>query len=132
MLNPHPVLIVSSNPAQRGEISELARRCKLEPVLAPSLGEARRMLLETHPLVVLCGDELDDSNMTRAVKTLRYEADAPVIVLSRRAEWGSCVEACTAGAFDYLAVPPDKKETRRVMSLALQQFRREHRHPHAA
>ena len=132
MFKPRPVLIVSSNPFQRDQLAELTRRCKLRPVLAPSLADARLILAKTHPLLVFCSDELDDSSLRDSIQTLRSESGVPVIAFSHLAEWGPCMEAFCAGAFDYIACPPDPKETRRVLGLALGQFRREHPRQHAA
>jgi DNA-binding NtrC family response regulator len=132
MLKPQPVLIVSSNSSQRSQIADFARRCKLRPVLAPSLADARSLLTEAHPLVVFCSDELSDSSLRQAIQTLRLESGVPVIALSRHDEWAHCVEACSAGAFDYIACPPEPRESRRVLGQALHQFRREHHRPHAA
>jgi DNA-binding NtrC family response regulator len=132
VLTPRPVLIVSSNPFHREQIAELMRRCRLRPVLAPSLSDARLILAETHPLVVFCSDELDDSGLCDSIQTLRSESGVPVIAFSHLAEWDPCVQAFCAGAFDYIAYPPDPKETRRVLGLALGQFRREHPRRHAA
>jgi DNA-binding NtrC family response regulator len=132
MFTPRPVLIVSSNPFHRDQIAELIRRCKLRPILAPSLHDARSILLEAHPLIVFCSDELSDSSLQDAIRTLRSESGVPVIALSRRAEWAPCLEACSAGAFDYIACPPDLKESRRVLGRALGQSRREHPRPRAA
>jgi DNA-binding response OmpR family regulator len=132
MLKPPAVLIVSPNPFHCDQIAELARRCRLRPVLAPSLADARLILTETRPLLIFCGDDLNDSSLRHSIRTLRSEAGVPVITLSRLAEWDACVEAFGAGAFDYIACPPDPKETRRVLRLALDQFRREHPRQHAA
>jgi DNA-binding response OmpR family regulator len=132
MFPPPPVLIVTSNPFHRDQIAELIRKCRLRPVLAPSLADARLILAETHPLLVFCGDELNDSSLCQAIQTLRSASGVPVIAVSHLAEWESCVEAFCAGAFDYVACPPDPKETRRVLRLALDQFRREHPRKHAA
>lgn len=132
MFKPHPVLVVSSNPAQLNQIAKLAQRCRLRPVLAPSLADARRILVEAHPLIVFCSDELSDSGLRGAIHTLRRESGVPVIALSRLAEWDSYLSACSAGAFDYIACPPDLKESRRVLGRALHEFRQDHPRPHAA
>ena len=132
MFKPRPVLIVSSNPFHRDRIAELTRRCKLRPVLAASLADARLILAKTHPLLVFCSDELNDSSLRYSIQTLRSESGVPVIALSHLAEWDSYLEACSAGAFDYIVYPPEPKEARRVLRLALDQFRREHPRQHAA
>ena len=126
MFKSHPVLIVSSNPAQGEQIAELVRRCRLSSVLAPTLTAAHQILAKTKPLLVFCSDELNDSNLSNSIQMLRAESGVPVIALSRLAEWEPYMQACSAGAFDYIACPPEPKESRRVLSSALHQFRREH------
>jgi DNA-binding response OmpR family regulator len=132
MLKAGSVLIVSSDPFHRDQIADLARRCRLRPVLAPSLLDARLILVETRPLLVLCSDELGDSNLCDAIPILRAESGVPVIALSRLAEWDPCIEAWSVGAFDYIPCPPDLKEARRVVRLALGECRRDHPRQHAA
>lgn len=134
MFKPRPVLIVSSNPVHREQIAELASTCKLRSVLAPSLADARLILANMDPLLVFCSDELNDSSLRDSIEMLRAESGVPVIALSHLAEWDSYMKACSAGAFDYIACPPEPKEARRVLRSALGQFRREHpRHrQHAA
>jgi DNA-binding NtrC family response regulator len=46
---------------------------------------------------------------------------APVIVLSHLADWDAYMRALSAGAFDYIACPPDPVETERILRLALAQ-----------
>jgi DNA-binding NtrC family response regulator len=132
MLPPRPVLIVSSNILQLEQVARLISNCKMQPVLAPSLNDARMILMAVRPLIVFCSDDLDDCPLKRAIKTLRVESGVPVIALSNLAEWAPCLEACSAGAFDYIACPPDLKEGRRVVRNALGEFRREHHRHHAA
>jgi DNA-binding NtrC family response regulator len=126
MLSYRPVLIVSSNITQIEQVARLIRQCKMQPVLAPSLADARMILMEMRPLIIFCSDDLNDCAMPRAIKTLRVESGVPVIALSHLAEWAPCLEAYSAGAFDYIACPPDLKEGRRVVRMALGEFRREH------
>jgi len=49
----------------------------------------------------------------------RASADVPVIVLSRLADWDAYLSAICAGAFDYIACPPDPAETERILLAAL-------------
>ena len=124
MFKPLPVLIVSSNPSHRNAIVTLVRKCKLRPVLAPSLADARLILDDLRPVVVFCSDEIDGSKLCDAIHALRFASGAPVIAISHLDEWGPCVEAMSACAFDYIACPPDPKEARRVLGLALEDVRR--------
>jgi DNA-binding NtrC family response regulator len=44
-----------------------------------------------------------------------------VIVLSHLADWDAYMKALGAGAFDYIACPPDPVEAERILRLALAQ-----------
>ena len=118
-----PVLIVSSQASHRDTVAEVVRRCKLRPVFSPSLADARSILTDTHPAIIFCADDLSDSDLRNSLQALATTARVPVIALSRLAEWASCVEAISAGAFDYIACPPDPRETERVLRLALDHCR---------
>ena len=118
-----PVLIVSSEASHRDRVAEVVRKCRLRPVFSPSLADALSILKEMQPSIVFCGDALQDSDLRASLRTLTAAVGAPVIALSRRAEWDWCVEAMSAGAFDYIACPPDPREIERVLRLALEQGR---------
>jgi DNA-binding NtrC family response regulator len=45
----------------------------------------------------------------------------PVIVLSHLADWDAYIRALSAGAFDYIACPPEPVEAERILRLALDQ-----------
>jgi len=119
MANALPVLIVSSQAAHRDRVAEVVRKCGLRPLFAPSLSDARSILAETRPAIIFCGDDLPDSDLRNSLAVLTAEARAPVIALSSLAEWTSCLEAFSAGAFDYIACPPDPREAERIVRLAL-------------
>jgi DNA-binding NtrC family response regulator len=115
-----PVLIVTSQASHRNQIAEVVRKCALRPVFAMTLADARSILSELRPAAVFCGDELPDSDLLSSIHVLRSAARAPVIAVSHLAEWDSCVEAFSAGAFDYIACPPDPREAERVLRLAIE------------
>ena len=72
--------------------------------------------------LVLCGDDLPDCNLRTAVRILASSTrGAPVIVLSRLADWDAYVRALSAGAFDFIACPPEPAEAERILRLALAQ-----------
>lgn len=122
MFNSCQALIVSSDPLQREKIEEIARRLGLHSLSCASLTDARARIEEQTFQFVLCSDELPDCNLRTAVRVLTSSTGgAPVIVLSHLAEWDAYMRALSAGAFDYIACPPDPMETERILRLALTQ-----------
>jgi DNA-binding NtrC family response regulator len=94
----------------------------LECVACGSLTDARALLKDQAFQFVLCNDDLPDCNMRTSVRVLTSATGgAPVIVLSHLADWDAYMRALTAGAFDYIACPPDPIEAERILRLALEQ-----------
>ena len=128
MLDSCQVLIVSSDPLQFEKSEEIARRLGLQSVSCVSLTDARARIEQQTFQFVLCSDALPDCNLRTAVRVLTSAtAGAPVIVLSHLAEWDAYMRALSAGAFDYIACPPDPVETERILRLALAQNPPPHR-----
>lgn len=122
------VLIVSSNPLQLERTEEIVRRMGLQSFCCASLSDARARIEEQTFQFVLCSDDLPDCNLRTAVRVLASATGgAPVIVLSHLAEWDAYMRALSAGAFDYIACPPDPIETERILRLALAQNPPPHR-----
>ncbi len=122
MFNSCKVLIVSSDPLQREKTEEIASRMELQSISCASLTDARTRIEEQSFQFVLCSDDLPDCNLRTAVSVLTSSTGgAPVIVLSHLADWDAYMRALSAGAFDYIACPPDPVETERILRLALAQ-----------
>jgi len=122
VFNSCKVLIVSSDPLQREKTEEIASRMELQSISCASLTDARTRIEEQSFQFVLCSDDLPDCNLRTAVSVLTSSTGgAPVIVLSHLAEWDAYMRALSAGAFDYVACPPDPVETERILRLALAQ-----------
>jgi two-component system response regulator PilR (NtrC family) len=122
------VLIVSTDPLQCQKTEEIARRLGLQSISCASLTDARARIEEQTFQFVLCGDDLPDCNLRTAVRVLTSSTGgAPVIVLSHLADWDAYMRALSAGAFDYIACPPDPVETERILRLALAQNPPPHR-----
>ena len=122
MFNSCQVLIVSSDPLQCEKTEEIARRLGLQSISCASLTDARARIEEQKFQFVLCGDDLPDCNLRTALRVLTSSTGGvPVIVLSHLADWGAYMGALWAGAFDYIACPPDPIETERILRLALAQ-----------
>jgi DNA-binding NtrC family response regulator len=116
------VLIVSSDSLQCAQTVEIASRLGLQPVSCASLTDARALIHEQAFRFTLCSDNLPDCNLRTAVRVLTSSTGgAPVIVLSHLADWDAYMKALGAGAFDYIACPPDPVEAERILRLALAQ-----------
>jgi DNA-binding NtrC family response regulator len=114
------VLIVSSDPLQCEKTEEIARHMDLQSIQCNSLTDARSCIEKQPFQFVLCSDDLPDCNLRTAVRVLTSATGgAPVIVLSHLADWDAYMRALGAGAFDYIACPPDPVETERILRLAL-------------
>jgi DNA-binding NtrC family response regulator len=122
VFNSCQALIVSSDALQCGKIEEIARRIGLQTFVCASLTDARARIDEQTFQFVLCSDDLPDCNLRTAVRVLiSSTGGAPVIVISHLADWDAYMKALGAGAFDYIACPPDSAETERILRLALEQ-----------
>jgi DNA-binding NtrC family response regulator len=122
MFNSFKVLIVSSDPLQCAKTEEIASRLGLQSISCSSLTDARARTEEQPIQFVLCSDDLPDCNLRTAVRVLTSSTGgAPVIVLSHLADWDAYMRALSAGAFDYIACPPDPMEAERILRLALAQ-----------
>lgn len=122
MLNTAPVLIVCSDPAQSDKAIEIIHHVGLSHQLSTSLTDARALVERQIFQFVLCDDELPDCNLRTAIRVLSASTGGiPVIVLSHLADWDAYIRALSAGAFDYIACPPEPVEAERIMRLALEQ-----------
>ena len=122
MFNSCQVLIVSADPIQCEQTAEIARRLELQSITCASLTDARARIEEEFFQFVLCSDELPDCNLRTAVRVLTSTTGGvPVIVLSHLADWDAYMKALGAGAFDYIACPPDPIEAERILRHALSQ-----------
>jgi len=119
----HSVLILCPEDESRDKIAASVRKCGLDPLLSSNYREARE-LLEQHDLAAaFCSDSLEDANYPEIIEVAK---PVPVIVLSRFAEWGPCLAALSAGAFDYIPCPPDPCEVERILSCAVEEQPRLH------
>ena len=116
------MLIVSSDPLQCEKTDEIARRLGLQTIHCASLTDARGCIEKQTFQFVLCSDDLPDCNLRTAVSVLTSSTGgAPIIVISHLADWDAYMRALSAGAFDYIACPPEPIEAERILRLALAQ-----------
>jgi len=124
MLNDKLVLIVCAKGESRERVIATTYKCGLGPVSCSTLDDARFLLARQDFTIVFCSDTLPDGDFHAVIRTAR---SIPVIVLSRLAEWEPFLVAINAGAFDYIACPPDPVETERILLLALSKSSQIHR-----
>ena len=123
MLDDKLVLIIGAEEESRERIIATTHKCGLVPVSCSTLGEARSLLARQYFKIVFCNDNLPDGDFRAVIRTAR---SSPVIVLSRLAEWEPYLAAINAGAFDYIACPPEPVETERILWFALRESSRIH------
>ena len=122
MLSTLPVLMICSDSAHSEKAAEIVRDLDLQAVICSSLTDARVLIEQQMFQFVLCDDDLPDCNLRTSLKVLSSATGGvPVIVLSHLADWDAYLNALSAGAFDYIACPPERVETERILRLALSQ-----------
>lgn len=124
MLNKDLVLIICAEEESRKRIIATTHKCGLGAVTCLTLGDARYLLARQDFKSVFCSDTLPDGDFRGVI---RAAGSTPVIVLSRFAAWEPYLIAINAGAFDYIACPPDPVEIERILWFALHEFSRLHR-----
>lgn len=110
------ILILCAEPESRDRIVASVRERGLDLVLPSNCRQARTLLAQQDLAAVFCSDDLGDGEYSDIIEAAR---PAPVIVLSRLAEWDPYLAALRAGAFDYIACPPDSREVQRILASAL-------------
>jgi DNA-binding NtrC family response regulator len=122
MFSAPSILIVCTEIVQRDKMIEIVQSVGLQAVPCASLTDARALIERQTFQAVLCNDELPDCNLRTAVRVLSSSTGGiPIIVLSHLADWDAYMKALSAGAFDYIAFPPEPLETERILRLALDQ-----------
>ena len=133
MLSALPVLIIGSDSRHSDKAAEIVCDMGLKSVICSSLTDARALIGRQTFQFVLCNDDLPDCNLRTSLKVLSSATGGvPVIVLSHLADWDAYMKALSAGAFDYIAFPPERVETKRILRLALSQNLRARRASHTA
>ena len=108
--------MISPEAEHHEKINAAMPRCGLSSFSCKKFDEARTFLAKQEFSVVLCHDTLPAGDFRDVVAAVK---STPVVVLSRFAEWDHYIAALRAGAFDYIACPPDPDETERVVRSAI-------------
>jgi two-component system response regulator PilR (NtrC family) len=116
MVGAKQVLVISPEAGHHKEIDAAMHKCGLSSYCCQKLDEARIFLTKQKFSVVFCRETLPDGDFRGVVAAAN---PTPVIVLSPLAEWDGYLTALRAGAFDYIACPPDLTETERIVRSAI-------------
>jgi DNA-binding NtrC family response regulator len=119
-----PVLIVSQEKSDRDVLANSASNHGLRPVFCQTLAAAKAFLDREQSALVFCADELPDGHFAQLFGEQRDHGDLRVIVVSRRDDWNSYLDAMSAGAFDYVIFPPSAGEIDRSLWIALGETKR--------
>ena len=116
MAGANQVLVISPEKEHHEKITAAMNKCGLTSVCCMKIDEARIFMDNEKFGVVFCHETLPDGDFRGVVSAAR---PIPVVVLSRFAEWDHYLDALRAGAFDYIACPPDSAETERILWSAI-------------
>lgn len=116
MISVEQVLVISPETEHHEKINAAVNKCGLSSFRCKKFNEARIFLTKHRFSVVFCHEGLPDGDFRDVVAAAN---PTPVVVLSRFAEWDHYLAALRAGAFDYIACPPDSAETERIVCSAI-------------
>jgi DNA-binding response OmpR family regulator len=111
------VLVISGETRHRKTLAAAVEQAGWIPSACATADEAKLFLAGERYAAVLCEDVLPDGDFRSVIVQVRRLAGAtPVIVVSRRDDWDSCMIALAAGAADYVAFPPNPGEVERSLA----------------
>lgn len=113
------VLIVSGETGHAERLAAAVRNCQLRPTLCGTPDQAQRILVREEFAAILCEESPSVGNFASTITRMERLANrTPVIAVSRRDDWASCMVALNAGAADYVAFPPYAGEVERSLCKA--------------
>jgi len=130
MLRASPVLIISGERDHRDKLADRVYQCGLRPICCETIADAQALMARQQFSVVLCEDSFPDGAFRALMEQMgRNARKAPVVFVSRRDTWDSYVAAVGAGAFGYVAFPPNLGELEQALWTALSESKRSMRAP---
>jgi len=114
------VLIVQDNEAGRQELERLVAAEGHSVEAVATLADARGALSELRPQVVFCAVKLPDGEGVDLLRDLEDDTDVEIVLVASRPTVESAISAVRLGALDYLTIPIDVGELRRVLAAAVE------------
>lgn len=121
------VLLVEDDPTLSRLYVAYLERAGVTPLHAATVAEAKEILGQVQPSVVLLDLLLPDGHGFEVLQALRDgESDAPVIVCTSGGSISSAVESMRAGAYDFLVKPfsPERLQVTLTNALELRRLKR--------
>jgi len=109
-------LIVDDDPDFRESLRALVEREDFEVSMAGTLAEARSLLAQESPDVILVDIKLPDGDGLDLVRDEQIASEFEVVVVTGYASIDSAVEVLRAGALDYLTKPLDRARLNSVLT----------------
>lgn len=102
---PVRIQVIEGNPHLRSHLSWRLQQLNYEVCAAPTLPQAREILLQRQPSVVILDADLPEGNALEFCQWIHQTQSALVLMLSARQEEVDVVRGLEAGADDYLTKP---------------------------
>ncbi|GGF36282.1 sigma-54-dependent Fis family transcriptional regulator [Aliidongia dinghuensis] len=121
------VLLVEDDPTLSRLYQAYLERAGVEPLHGGTIAEARAILANIRPSVVLLDLHLPDGHGFEVMEALKdANCDAPVIVVTSGGSISSAVESMRAGAYDFLVKPfsPERLQVTLTNALELRRLKR--------
>jgi DNA-binding NtrC family response regulator len=114
------VLVVFPGEENRAALTTAIAEAGSVPLVCQSLIEAQEAMKHEIVHTILCEDQLSDRALEAILKLAKHRRrPIPVIVCSRTGEWEEFLRALRRGVFEYLVLPPQTGEVKRVLELAM-------------
>jgi len=110
------ILILSPDEEGRDGISASMGKFNLDLHCCAGLKDAGALLQRYNYSVVFCSERLADGTYADVISAAN---PVPVVVFSRLADWRRYLEALNAGAFDYIACPPNTRDINHIIKSTL-------------
>lgn len=122
------VLIIGGERDHREKLADRVSRCGLRPICCETIADAQALMARQQFSAVFFEDSLPDGDFRIVIGEMgRTVSKAPVVIVSRRDDWDAYLAAVGAGAFDFVAFPPNPGELERVLRAALGESKRSDR-----
>jgi hypothetical protein len=115
-LKASPVLVIGNDEECTDRLVQTVHRRGLQAISCPGLDDAQLLLGRMAFSLVFCGESVLQGELRSLIQVAR---SIPVILLARRTEGDTCLDANHRGAFDCISCPPDPEETDSILTVAL-------------